>query len=173
MLKVGEQMTDWELSASERTQLEALVIQAHDARVLQRAYTLLWLDDGETVAELAEQWQVSRQSVYNWLDRYSTRRGLDLAARLSDAERSGRPRTAQGVIDPLIDSVLDLSPDTFGYRSTVWTAPLLVRYLKEYKHLTISVQSVRLAIARLRIRWKRPRHQLALRPATWRQSKGG
>ncbi len=68
---------------------------------------------------------------------------------------------------------LDLSPDTFGYRSTVWTAPLLVRYLKEYKHLTISVQSVRLAIARLRIRWKRPRHQLALRPATWRQSKGG
>jgi len=32
---------------------------------------------------------------------------------------------------------------------------------------------VRLAIQRLRIRWKRPRHTLALRPATWRQAKGG
>ena len=39
--------------------------------------------------------------------------------------------------------------------------------------IEVSRKSVGLAIARLRIRWKRPRHQLALRPETWRQSKGG
>jgi hypothetical protein len=31
----------------------------------------------------------------------------------------------------------------------------------------------RRAIDRLGIIWKRPRHELALRPETWRQSKGG
>jgi hypothetical protein len=32
---------------------------------------------------------------------------------------------------------------------------------------------VSLAIRRLRIRWKRPRHHLTLCPDTWRQAKGG
>lgn len=166
-------MTDWELNARERTQLERLVVQTHDARILQRAYTLLWLDDGEDVLDIAEHWHVSRQSVYNWHARYVERRALAIEARLADAERSGRPCTAQGIIDPLIEVVIDTDPHTFGYGSTVWTAPLLVRYLQDVRQIAVSLQSVRLAIARLDLRWKRPRHQLALRPATWRQSKGG
>jgi len=169
----GEQMTDWELSARARMQLEALVIHTQDARVLQRAYSLLWLDDGEDVVSIAEHWHVSRQSVYNWHDRYVERQGLDWEARLADADRSGRPCIAQDVIDPLIEAVIDTDPHTFGYDSSIWTAPLLVRYLTDVHQLAVSCQSVRLAIARLGIRWKRPRHQLALRPATWRQSKGG
>lgn len=166
-------MTDLELSISERQALEQLIAHTHDARLLRRAYTLLWLDDGESVAEIAEHWHVSRQSVHNWVDRYAECPTGDLVVRLSDAARSGRPCTAHGVIDPLIDAVIDTDPHTFGYRSTSWTAALLVRYLTDVHQLVVSCQSVRLAIARLRIRWKRPRHQLALRPATWRQSKGG
>ncbi len=76
-------------------------------------------------------------------------------------------------IDPLIDVVVDEDPRQFGYRSTLWTAALLVHYLRKEHHLLVSDDSVRLAIARLRIRWKRPRHHLALRPDTWRQAKGG
>ena len=37
----------------------------------------------------------------------------------------------------------------------------------------VSRKTVGRAIARLGIRWKRPRHQLARRPDTWRRSKGG
>jgi hypothetical protein len=116
---------------------------------------------------------MSRQSVYNWADRFNARRGLPLVARLADGERSGRPCTAQGVIDPLIEAIIEADPREWGYHSTIWTAPLLVCYLSHYHHLAVSCQSVRLAIARLRLRWKRPRHQLALRPDTWQQAKGG
>ena len=62
---------------------------------------------------------------------------------------------------------------TLGYHQTVWTAPLLVRYLRDHHGVEVSGTTVGRAIARLGIRWKRPRHQLARRPDTWRQSKGG
>ena len=40
---------------------------------------------------------------------------------------AGRPPTASGVIDPLIAEVIDDDPRESGYRSTNWTAALLVR----------------------------------------------
>jgi len=172
MLKAGEPMTNWTLRARERTQLEVVVAQTHDARVLRRAYSLLWLDDGETVAAIAAHWHVNRKSVYNWHERFVQRPGLAIELRLADAARTGRPCTAQGVIDPLLEAVIDTSPASCGYRASVWTAALLLRYLHDAHQLTISLQSVRLALARLRLNWKRARHRLALRPATWRQSKG-
>jgi transposase len=133
----------------------------------------LWLDAGGSAGDIATRLGVSRQTVYNWVDRFVARQGGALEVRLADAQRSGRPCTAQGIIDPLIEAVIDTDPRAFGYRSTIWTAPLLVRYLDEHHHVVVSCQSVRSAIARLKMRWKRPRHHLALRPATWQQAKGG
>jgi transposase len=78
-----------------------------------------------------------------------------------------------GIIDPLIAEVIDQDPRTLGYHSTVWTAPLLREYLEQVHGIAVSQKSVSLAIERWRMRWKRPRHQLALRPEHWRQSKGG
>ena len=64
-------------------------------------------------------------------------------------------------------------PRALGYRSTVWTAPLLTQYLRDTHDLTVSRQSVRLALDRLDVRWKRPRHRLAPRSPTGRQGNGG
>ncbi len=166
-------MTELALTRRERQQLQALARQARDGRLSRRAYALLWLDDGETCVRVAEQLGLSRQTIYGWVERFQARSGQGWEARLADAPRSGRPCTVAGVIDPLIEGVIETDPREVGYRSTVWTAPLLVTYLWEQHSLSVSCQSVRLAIARLRIRWKRPRHQLALRPDTWRQAKGG
>jgi hypothetical protein len=77
------------------------------------------------------------------------------------------------VIDPLLDAVIDHSPVEYGYRATMWTAPLLGQYLSDAHGIDVCDKSIRLAIARLAVRWKRPRHQLARRPQTWRQAKGG
>ena len=166
-------MDDFSLSRQERAQLEELVARTRDARQALRAYALLWLDGGEAVPEVARRLGVTRQTVYNWAARFTERAGLEVAARAADAARSGRPCTAAGIIDPLIDAVIERDPREFGYRSTVWTAALLVEYLDDEHRLAVSDDSVRLAIERLRVRWKRPRHRLALRPATWRQAKGG
>jgi transposase len=166
-------MTDSILSNKERRSLEALTTQARDARQALRAYALLWLDDGESVPEVAHRLGVTRQTVYNWTGRFERRASLDLASRLLDAPRCGRPSTASGIIDPLIDAIIETDPRELDYRSTVWTARLLVQYLCDEHGLIVSDDRVRAAIARLQIRWKRPRHRLALRPQTWRQAKGG
>jgi transposase len=166
-------MTLVTLSPDDWEALETLAAHTTDAQLLRRAQALLWLDEGETVAEVATRLRVTRQAVYTWVGRFRRHRTLDITARLAPGQRSGRPRTVHGVIDPLILAVIERDPRELGYRSTVWTAPLLCHYLREVHHLAVSRPSVSLAIARLGLRWKRPRHDLARRPATWRQAKGG
>jgi transposase len=166
-------MTYIELGNKERIMLEHIISNSGDARQVLRAYALIWLDEGSSVKEISQQLLVSRQSIYNWAIHFRQRKDLDLQSRVADAPRSGRPCTAKGIIDSLIEEVLDTDPRQLGYRSTVWTAPLLVVYLSKEHRIDVSSDSVSLALARLKIRWKRPRHNLALRPDTWRQAKGG
>jgi len=161
------------LSDRQRGELERVVSRTPVAKERCRAQALLWIADGAEVAEVAELLQVSRQTVYNWLSRFQERAELDLRARLLDAPRLGRPRTASGTIEELVAAVIDDDPRDFGYHATVWTAPLLSRYLRDHHAIEVSDRTISRAIDRLGIRWKRPRHELALRPETWRQSKGG
>jgi transposase len=145
----------------------------HNAKELRRAQALLWLDSGEEVEAVATRLHVSGRILYRWAKRFEARSPLSLVGRLADGARSGRPRTAYGIIDPLIAAVIDEDPRVLGYRATVWTAPLLQQYLEEVHQIAVGRHSVSLAIGRLRLRWKRPRHHLARRALTWRQAKGG
>lgn len=148
-------MTDFALSYKERSVLEQLTrCSTNGAKEYRRTQALLWLDKGESVQEIAERLRVSRQSIYNWAMRFQEREELDIVARLIDGERRGRPRTVRGIIDPLIDEVIEGDPRDLGYRPSVWTAPLLQRYLEEIHQITVCTESVRLALDRLRIRWK-------------------
>src|SRR5215813_15355753 len=166
-------MTLITLSYREYKALENLVVRTKNAVHLRRAQALLWLDAGEPVPEVAARLRVSRRTIYNWVARFRGGPALDLTTRLSDGARPGRPRTAQGIIEPPILEVIDRDPRDLGYRSTVWTAPLLRQHLQEVHHLVVSRPSVSFAIDRLGLRWKRPRHDLARRATTWRQAKGG
>ncbi len=166
-------MAPLRLSPRQRSELEYLA--AHDPVAKQRcrAQALLWLDEGEAPEQIADSLRVSRRTVYYWVARLDGRAGLDLRQRLADAPRPGRPRAAGAGIDAWVAEVIDTDPRKLGYHQTVWTAPLLVRYLRDHHQVEVSRKTVGRAIARLGIRWKRPRHQLARRPDTWRQSKGG
>ena len=166
-------MTTLKVSSQERKRLQALAARTADAGVLRRAQALLWLASGHGIEDITHRLCVCRRTVYYWVEQYEAREADDLAGRLSALPRSGRPRTAAGIIDPLIDTVIDTDPRELGYRSTVWTAGLLRRHLAESHHLAASQRSVSYALSRLSIRWKRPRHQLALRARYWRQAKGG
>ena len=167
-------MTDFSLDGSERVKLQHLLEQTRDARLILRAYALLWLDDGDSISEVAARLSVTRQTIYNWASRFQLRSAPEFITRLVDEPRCGRPRTATAArVEELIASVIERDPRELEYRSTVWTAPLLAQYVWDEEQLTVSEDSVRRIIVRLRIRWKRPRHSLALRPETWRQAKGG
>lgn len=166
-------MTRQRLHYRLRDSLERLSLYHRDARLVVRAQALLWCNEGVSIEEIAQRLRVTRQTIYNWIRCFQLRQGLPLELRLADTARSGRPATAKGIIDPLIEQVIDLDPRTWGYRTTVWTAPLLVIHLREEHNLRVSPDSVSRALTRLRIRWKRPRHVLARRSSTWRQAKGG
>jgi len=166
-------MTILKLSSQERRRLQALAVQTADAHVLRRVQSLLWLASGQDIEDIAQRLCVCRRTIYYWVEQYESREAHDIMGRLSLLPRSGRPRTAHGIIEPLIDKVIDTDPRELGYRSTVWTAGLLRQYLSESHQLLVSQRSVSYALARLGIRWKRPRHQLALRARYWRQAKGG
>lgn len=161
------------LNYKEQSELEAILKSRAGGEILQRAQALLLLDEEESAADVAELLRVSRQTVYNWIARFEQRSERNLTERLADAPRSGRPVTAKGVIDPLIDSVIDSDPRDYGYNSTVWTADLLRRYLSDIHQEEVGLRSVGYALSRLGLRWKRPRYTLMLRDPFWRQAKGG
>jgi transposase len=165
-------MDPFSLTARESGELESL-LHFPTSREYRRAQALLWLAQGCPAEEVGDLLGVSRQTVYNWATRFRQRAGLDLFARLADAPRPGRPPTGQGVIDPWIAAVFDQDPQDWGFHATVWTAPLLREYLRQDHGIDVSRKTVSRAIDRLGLHWKRPRHQLALRSDTWRQSKGG
>jgi transposase len=161
------------LSHRQRGELQDIVSHTPWAKERCRAQALLWLAEGSDVADVADRLDVSRQTIYNWLSRFQERAEWDLRARLLDAPRRGRPRAASGTLDELIAAVIDGDPRTLGYHATVWTAPLLCQYVRDHHGIEVSDKTISRAIDRLGIVWKRPRHELALRPKTWRQSKGG
>src|SRR3954467_7232237 len=166
-------MTPIILSARLRGELEDLVLRTPSAKERCRAQAVLWLAEGLSAEQVAEAFQVSRQTVYNWAHRFLRRDDLELRARLLDAPRPGRPPSIAEVIDPLIAAAFAGDPRESGYHATVWTAELLVEYLEQAHGIKASRKSGSLALARLRLRWKRPRHQLAAQEEHWRQAKGG
>ena len=161
------------LNARLRGELEDLVLKTPSAKERCRAQAVLWLAEGLSAEQVAETFQVSRQTVYNWANRFLQRDGLDLRARLLDAPRPGRPPSIAEAIDPLIEAAFAGDPRESGDHATVRTAELLRHHLGHAHGIKASVKSIGAAIARLRLRWKRPRHELAARPETWRQAKGG
>jgi transposase len=165
-------MSTVSLSGKQRTALEHLLRTSTNARQVIRAQALLWLDDGESVEEVAERLVVSRQTIYNWSNRFKQRAHLPTDGRVADGARSGRPPTALEIIDPLLDAIIDTDPRTLGFGSTIWTVGLLQRYLLTSQRISVSTKSVSRALARLDIAWKLPRHTLAHREWYWRQAKG-
>lgn len=162
-----------ELNSKDFISLQRLLTTSANARQLKRAQALLWLDEGDSIEEVANRLRVSRQTVYNWLNRFDAHADLPVDLRVADSARNGRPATAMGIIDPLIESIIDTDPRSLDYRSTIWTAALLQQYLIEHHQIEVSIKSISRALARLEIRWKRPRHNLARRAWFWRQAKGG
>lgn len=82
-------MTSIELNSKQRITLEEIISASRDTRQIMRAYALLWLDEGDSVEEVAQRLGVSRQSVYNWAWRFFQRDDDNLSLRLANAPRSG------------------------------------------------------------------------------------
>jgi transposase len=81
-----------ELSQGEVEAIKGLIAGTDHNRRLRRALAILWLCQGDSPQEVADRLCVARSTVYNWVARFQDRESLDLAARVADAARPGRPR---------------------------------------------------------------------------------
>ena len=161
------------LSSAGRRALEGIVARSKEVRQYRRAQALLWLDEGERPATIAQRLRVHRDTIYAWAVRYQQCRRQRVPTRLRDSARPGRPRQLAERVERVLVQVLETAPQAQGYRASQWTTPLLGQYLREHQALAVSEVTVRRCLHRLGYRWKRPRDVLARRSRYWRQAKGG
>ena len=161
------------LSSAIRTQLRHLLKEAETPRQLRRAQALLWMAEGQRPTEVARRLGVSYQTVYNWTQAFEARSSEPVTERLQDRARSGRPATKGQTVETVLQQVWPQSPLKLGYRSPIWTAPLVRQHLHQKHQLTVSTRTIRRALRRLGYRFKRPKQVYARRSPTWRQAKGG
>jgi transposase len=159
------------LSPRERRSLEAVVASPVDAKQLKRAQGLLDVADGESPTVIARRLQVTRETIYNWVARW-TQRSEPAAERLCDRPRSGRPTTLRDQVSAEVSVLLETKPGEYGYRQAEWTTALLQGHLAA-QQIVASKATLQGELHRLGYRWKRPRFVLRRRSPTWKQAKGG
>jgi transposase len=116
---------------------------------------------GKLVTKVARSLQVTRQSVHNWVTRFLSTRQV---AGLVDGQRCGRPRRAGVAVDQLLQALMLVPPERFGYQATHWTVPLLQDQLRQNLGQAYGDTTVRHSLHRLGYRWKRPCYILAADP---------
>lgn len=145
----------WQLSGHDRRRLAAALDQAIDARHERRLQAVLLVAQGYSIQQVSHMTGLTRQSLYNLLQRYCRqRRPQDLA----DQPRSGRPVVAEAIGSEQILQALRQDPLEAGYQATTWTVSLLAQHLAYSTGQAISPWTLRRRMRAARLRWKRPRH---------------
>lgn len=149
------------LKANEKRQLLTVLRRTNDARLYRRTLAVLESEEGKAVAEIARMLQVSRQSVYNWIENFRRTRNVQ---GLADVPRSGRPSYWSEEAEVLLQNLLQNSPQHLGYFATQWTVPLLQEQLWHSIGERYSGRTVRRGLHRIGYVWKRARYVLTPDP---------
>jgi transposase len=135
--------------------LKKALKRAADKRPFQRVQAVLLVAQGRAINEVAPLAGVSGQTVYNWVTLYLA---SPQVAALEDSPRSGRPLTATPITSARILREVRRNPLRLGYRTTVWTVPLLARHLSQRYHGSLSPYTLRRRMKASGLRCKRPRY---------------
>jgi transposase len=142
------------LSASERATLRA-GLRSSAAFTLRRSQILLASDAGKTPRQIARQFGCGDQTVRNVIRAFETEELACLE------QKSSRPQTVKPELDAAkcehLRAMLHTSPREFGKARSTWTLELVAEVCCE-RGLTrqqVSKETVRLALLRLGVNWKR------------------
>jgi transposase len=148
-----------EPSAEERARLEA-ALRAADAFSVRRAQVVLLSADGRHPREIAQGLRCAVQTVRNGVRAFN-------AAGLKALEAgSSRPRSAAPVLGEAelgrLRTILHQPPRAFGHARGTWTLTLLARvaHAEGLSPTELSVETVRQALLRLGVGWKRAKRWL-------------
>jgi transposase len=160
-----------DLSDEERAQVEA-ALRASEACTLRRAQIVLASARGERVPAIAEHLGCGEQTVRNVIHAFNAR-GL---AALPPG--SSRPRTIHVALDAAgterLRALLHQSPRAFGKPTSVWTLELAaeVSCAEGITAERVSGETIRQAIRRLGIGWKRAKRWITSPDPAYARKKG-
>jgi transposase len=146
-----------QLTSSQRRQLQQQLHHPPDVRSYRRTLAILEIDQGQSIAEVADLLGVTRQSVYNWVEAY---RQAPAPQSLLDQYGTGRPSLWTEPLQTLLLTCMDQRPNELGYAAVNWTVPLLREHLYRRGGQWLSDDTIRRQLDRLGYVWKRFRYVL-------------
>ena len=145
------------LSQAEQTRIEA-GLRSSNAFTLRRSQILLASSREQRPSEIARNLGCATQTVRNAIHAFE-QKGLACLK-----QESSRPKTVQAQFDQTkceaLRAVLHQSPRIFGKLTSCWTLELAAQVCCEQGLTTsqVSIESIRLALKRLRVGWQRAKH---------------
>ena len=160
------------MSPVEKGQLEA-GLRSPDGFALRRSQILLASGRGERVAAIAAAVGCSRQTVRNVIHAFAAG-GVGGLGR-----QSSRPTTVVPELDEAkrqrLKEVLHQSPRLFGKPRSTWTLGLLaaVAHERGLTKVRVSTDTIRVAVRRLGVGWKRAKDWITSPDPLYQQKKSG
>ncbi len=133
-------------------------LRSADAFTLRRCQILLASADGQTPAGIARTLGCTPATVRNTIHAFAAE-GLACLK-----EKSSRPHSARPILDAAFDEplrhLLHQSPRAFGKPRSTWTLGLVAQvcYTQGWTPRVLSLDTIRLAIQRLGVSWRRAKH---------------
>ena len=161
-----------ELSRAERAQLEA-GLRAPSAFTVRRAQIVLLSAAGRRPSEIAPGLCCAVQTVRNGI------RAFNAAGLAALTAGSPRPRSAAPVLDGAkrerLRALLHQSPRAFGQPRSTWTLALLARvaHAQGLSATVLSPETIRQALVRLGVNWRRAKHWLTSPDPAYARKKTG
>ena len=145
------------LTAGQRRVLLA-GLRSAEAFTVRRSQILLASADGKAPSAIARELRCTSPTVRNAVHAF-VRDGLDCLH-----EKSSRPHTAQPLLGPSraepLKEILHQRPRAFGKPTSLWTLDLVaeVCHAKGWTPRVVSGETIRQALKRLGIGWRRAKH---------------
>jgi transposase len=145
------------LTDSQRLSLQR-GLRSAAAFTVRRCQILLASADRQAPSAIARQLGCTAATVRNALNAFH-REGLGCLREKSSRPHSARPFLDERYAEPLKD-LLHQSPRHFGKPTSLWTLDLVAElcHTRGWTPRQLSGEAVRVALKRLRIRWRRAKH---------------
>lgn len=116
-------------------QIEALLKSKEDYKIASRLVSILPLAKGESSRKAQDLLLLSHNQILIWSKRF-----LKLGVEgLKDKPKTGRKsQISEEQLNWLRNLVLNESPQTYGYNTETWTAPLIVQVIEKQCHIKYS-----------------------------------
>jgi hypothetical protein len=159
-------------TADERATLET-GLRSSSAFTVRRCQILLTSAEGQPTTAIAGSLRCTDQTVRNVLHAFH-QRGLPVLQPLSSRPHTTSPIFDAGACEAL-RALLHQSPRTFGQPTSRWTLALAakVSFAQGLTPRLVSAATIRVALRRLRVSWKRAKHWITSPDPAYARKKNG